>query len=1593
MVVSFGSSLGSETVRSKLQELRDYLTRSGIETNGGNGVGQNIFLAEAIFSRAPGDYLERNSVDDLARVASEATEFYREYIRMDAPVSVAVRQSKRTNGEPCTVVLTAMGDRPFIVDTLTEILRSSQISHHVLLHPIIKSEDGVATSLTYLELDYIEDAAVLSAIRLDIIGRFADLRIITDDFPAILKLTEQAGSELINSATNGIVDEPERKEIAHLLRWLSDGGFLFLGYKEWIHDEVADSFSPRVDSSLGLFRSGGSHAAAELLDIERHLESHVGQSGVFRFSKIPAISPIHRFSRIDLITLRIHTNTKGISKLIALPGLLTSKALAQEAASIPLIRQKLSRILELEGLLPNSHDYKEIISIVNSMPKSDLLQYPVELLRNDIEMIYSIQGRSQVRARYRLDSLKHLISLLIVMPRERYFPGSRTKILQSVEQLFHTQHASSEFHTTSTDFPLYILHILLPNPGSSEISVSPAVIERAVLDIVLTWDDKIAVEFLTDGVEALRGVKHYAQVLPESYKASVPVSEARSDIIALEHLSAASPLELSFQESDQERLYNLKLYKQGEDLTMSAIVPYLENCGFNIVSERVTAVRTRAGARAAIYNLLVRPKSPNPVSVASAQQVFLPGLKLVLNGKADNDRLNELMLTPGLNLRQVAILRALTHYLWQIKASTSDQATVAALVENPASAALLVSFFEIRFDPHLYENEMPKRLEQLDKVREDFITSLKAIAQLQHDRTLRRLLNVIEATVRTNYFRVADDTRISLKIDCKQIKQMPSPRPFFEIFVCAPDFEGVHLRGGMVARGGLRWSDREDDYRTEVLGLMKTQMVKNAIIIPVGAKGGFVLRNRPTQPQELAAAVKACYSRFIRSMLEVTDNRVGDRIEHPPLCVIYDDDDPYFVVAADRGTATFSDVANAIAVDEFNFWLGDAFASGGSHGYDHKKLAITSRGVWETVSRHFREIGIDPEQQEFTVVGIGDMSGDVFGNGLLRSRTAKLIAAFDHRHIFIDPNPDPERSFEERRRLFELPTSKWSDYDPALISEGGGVYARSEKEITLSPQAQQALGISESVISGQALMQAVLRAPVDLLWNGGIGTFVKAADEENLFVGDRTNDDIRVDARELRVKIVGEGGNLGFTQLARIEYSKIGGRINTDAIDNSGGVNLSDLEVNLKILLSAPVQRKELSFDDRNALLTSFADEVCRKVTKRNRSQSCAISIGVRRSRQNINHIRSLLNAFEQEGILDRRAERLPDDETLIHRLQMKAGLTRPELGVLLGYTKMSLFKTILDSDIPETPFLRQVLMDYFPRALGERFSADVLRHPLKREIISTEVANSLVERMGQSFVFRSAEETGLSKSAVILACLAANAIVGADELADQLDVLDRPSTTRQYLLVLMRLNIALDNMTRWLLDSGNTQLDLAATVERYRGAFHLLVKETDQLAPTVERNRFREACKQLIVNGVPRELAYTMSSLVYCTVYLDIIEVSIVSGAPVVEVAKLCAQLYFALHIRPLLEQAADFESSDRWEESAVRTLSADVRRAVAKLTLTIIQRQGNASLEGMEQYLASRKETIDRFQATYSELSGKPLSVPALLVMTNQLFSLSRK
>jgi glutamate dehydrogenase len=1035
----------------------------------------------------------------------------------------------------------------------------------------------------------------------------------------------------------------------------------------------------------------------------------------------------------------------------------------------------------------------------------------------------------------------------------------------------------------------------------------------------------------------------------------------------------------------------LKLYRYGEPLMLSDVVPLLENMGTRVVDERPYEIRPAGAHPVWIYDLGLRHEDLGGLDIADVRERFQETLAAVWRGEIENDRFNRLVLRAGLRGRDVTVLRAYVKYLRQIGTTFSRDFMVATLVGNPDIAGRLAELFAIRFDPDFDRHE-DRGLAAKQAVAE-IERRIDLVESLNEDRVLRSLLRLVTATVRTNFFQDGAAS-IALKLDPRSIPDMPRPRPMFEIFVYSPRVEGVHLRGGPVARGGLRWSDRPEDFRTEILGLVKAQTVKNAVIVPVGAKGGFVVKSPPAGRDELQAEVAACYRTFVRGLLDVTDNMIDGHAVPPPRVVRHDGDDPYLVVAADKGTATFSDIANAIS-EEYGFWLGDAFASGGSHGYDHKAMGITARGAWVSVRRHFRALGVDVQNDDFTVAGIGDMSGDVFGNGMLLSRHIRLVAAFDHRHIFVDPDPDPERSYGERVRLFGIPRSSWADYDPALISGGGGVFRRTAKAVPLSDEMRRALDVEAEALPPDELIRAILKAPVDLLWNGGVGTYVKASTELNTEVGDKNNDAVRINAAELRCRVVGEGGNLGFTQRGRIEYALHGGQINTDAIDNSAGVDCSDHEVNIKILLDRVVREGDLTGKQRDELLAGMTDDVADQVLADNEGQTRALHLAsAQAAAMRDVHVR-YLDALERSGRLDRVLEQLPATEELTNRAEINGGLTLPEFAVLLAYSKIGLFDELLASDIPEDPFLERELEGYFPDALRTRYPDQIREHSLRREIIATRLTNSVVDRAGITFLFRLTEETGLSAADVARASTAAREIFGLSALWAQIEALDDLVDTGTQISLFLEVRRLAERASRWLLRNRAQPLDIAATIEFFQPGVRELTLLIPGLVSEDRRSALDRTVRDHVDEGVPEELARSVRTSPDLISALDITSVARSTGRRVGEVAAVYYALDEHLRLDWLRGRILGLPRDDRWQALARAALREDLHVVHSAITAEVMRtmRPGSHGREQVRAWIATIEAAANRCLRLLDEIAASgPSDLATLSVALREIRTLVR-
>jgi glutamate dehydrogenase len=1063
-------------------------------------------------------------------------------------------------------------------------------------------------------------------------------------------------------------------------------------------------------------------------------------------------------------------------------------------------------------------------------------------------------------------------------------------------------------------------------------------LEALVAQATRSWSDDLQRE-LADDTRFAR----YRLAFPASYRAEFTVAEATQDIDKLEGLELEDSFAMRFYRppgaAADSGLWRLKVFRSGDEVSLSQFLPMLENLGVRVVDERPYRVVT-PDQPAWIYDLGLSC-GPGELDDPRARQLFEEAFAQVWHGKLEDDGFNRLVLRAQLSGRKVVVLRALSRYQRQAGSAFSPGYVEAALASHPEVARLLVELFFGRFDPRGDRREVAKLDERIG-------VALDAIPSLDDDRILRGLWSLVRAALRTNYFQTANGSpkaHVSFKFDPAQIPDLPLPRPMFEIWVYSPRMEGCHLRAGRVARGGIRWSDRREDFRTEVLGLMKAQTVKNTVIVPVGAKGGFIVKQPPSGDREkFQAEVIACYQTLIRGMLDVTDNLVGGRVVPPTDVVRYDEDDTYLVVAADKGTATFSDIANALA-REYRFWLDDAFASGGSAGYDHKKMGITSRGAWESVQRHFRELGVDADTAAITVVGIGDMSGDVFGNGMLRSRRMKVIGAFNHQHIFIDPDPDPEKAFGERERLFNLPRSGWSDYDSKLISKGGGVFERSAKSIATTPEMRKAVDIESKRLTPNELISALLRTPCDLIWNGGIGTYVKASTESHAEVGDKTNDGLRVNGRELRCKVVAEGGNLGFTQRGRVEFALRGGKLNTDAIDNSAGVDTSDHEVNIKIALTAPMAAGQLDDGARMSLLTEMTDEIAAHVLRDNFEQVQALSAMQALSAPMLDTHARLMRAWEQQGRLNRAVEFLPDEEALAERRAKKLGLTRPELAVLMAYGKIALYDNVLASKLPDDPYLQSDLEHYFPRPLVKRFRDRLREHPLRREIIATAISNGVINRTDPTLTLRLGDETGAAADEIAAAHWAAWGAFNLGDLWAQVETLPNSVPAPTQLEMLANISRLCERSTRWLLQHRRRPLDVGETVSFFRPRVQQVTTEMPRLLSGEDRDALEHSAAKFRAAGVPEDLADRVAGLGSAFAALDVAEVAVQSGQGEAEVAAIYFGLGARLHLHWLRDRIFELPRNERWSSLARAALRDDLYGLQSALTALVLKRSSAES------------------------------------------------
>ncbi|MDX1493023.1 MAG: NAD-glutamate dehydrogenase, partial [Longimicrobiales bacterium] len=1438
------------------------------------------------------------------------------------------------------------------------------------------ADGGSKESIVHCEIAEVEDPDRLAALESDLRDRLQDVVRATDDFQPMLDAVDVVIEDVRKNAQALPERRAELEEIEHFLRWLQDGGFVFLGYRgyDFVDVEGADEPSIVVEpgSGLGLLRNEASSRFAEPVPL----------------SKLDADGEVqgeHRFI-----------------------GLFTSKAYAESAGSIPILRHKLDSILESEGVREGSHDYKEIITIFNSLPKEELFLSSADEVGDDVRAVLDSLGVSDVRVTLREDLLHRGLSVMVILPRERFSGAVRKAIEAALVEAYEAEVLN--YHLALGEGNQARLHFYL-GAGAEGVSVVTADdLEEIVAELIRTWSDRVqeGLESYHSGDEARRLAAHYGEALSREYQAAVPPEVAVQDILEIEAMSDEDrtvSVRLTNPEGEPavagvEEVTELKLFLRGERLVLSTFMPILEDAGLRVLAMKPYEVGGNGEPEASIYVFAVQTQEEERLDVDDRGALLSEAILAARAGDAVSDELNALVVSAGLHWREVDVLRGYAGYAFQVGAVPSRKALPSALVQYPGIARELFDLFRSKFDPSADES-LEARQATVRDIREVFHASLGGVALLADDRALRVLEGLIEATVRTNYYRHGgrEATRrsggvpyISYKFLVGDLKNARPTELLFEVWVHSARMEGVHLRGSTVARGGIRWSDRPDDFRTEILGLVDTQMVKNAVIVPGGSKGGFIIRHIPVDPEERFEEGKRQYRTLIRGLLDITDN-LDQGVNVPPEDVIcFDPPDPYLVVAADKGTATFSDVANAVS-REYGFWLDDAFASGGSNGYDHKAVGITARGAWECVKRHFREKGKDIQSEPFTVAGIGDMSGDVFGNGMLLSEQIRLVAAFDHRHIFIDPDPDPATTYAERKRMFELGRSSWDDYDRSVLSEGGMIVPRGAKEVDLTPQARRALGIGEDdevPTTGEALIRAVLKAPVELLWNGGIGTYVKSPTETHAQAGDPSNDAVRIDSGELRCDVVGEGGNLGFTQRARIEYSLLGGRINTDALDNAGGVDMSDHEVNLKILLAPAVASGDLEMDRRNQLLEELTEAVAELVLENNRSQSLAISLDERRSKEAVDDFRDLMVALEKAGELNRAAEELPSTDELLERRERGQAMARPELCVLLAYSKLSLKTRLLSSGLPDDPVTESYLLGYFPpQATLAAGQTNLAQHRLRREIITAEITNDLVDLMGAGFVFRVMRDHGVDAHEVVRAWLVASRLADHRALLGQMAQQATSMNARVSYRWLLGLARVLERTTRWVLQNVNLTESSASIVEQNLEGLAELREGFGRVVRGEERTLFEARVREIQELGADEAFSRRLITLRFLDQLLEILEIAREIDRAPVDTAHAYYQASETFQVPFLRRRAFAAAGDDQWEVRAAQALSDDLSRAHRKVAVGLLERSRTVDAGDVVDYVSLvRTRDAERFHQVMEELKAEEsIGLAAVSVAAREL------
>jgi len=1502
-----------------------------------------------------------------------------------------------------TIVEVVSDDMPFLLESLAAWLNRHDAQVQTFIHPVfdvVRDADGRLESCrnptevvndggreSFMHLAVAEQPQVrLVPLAEELMRVLGDVRAAVEDFPLMANRCEGIASEFA-------AENSEDLEGVAFLRWLLQDHFTFLGYRCYTFE--GDDATAEPGTGSGLLRDDIAHVFEGLLTGGRRpaeLDSIMG----IRITKTNRDSTVHRPVPMDAIGIKRYGPNGEVTGEHVFIGLFTSRAYSLSPRDIPILRSKVEQVLSTAGFHPDSYDHKTLVHILDTYPRDELYQIPLEQLQDIALGILQLHERPNIAFFPRIDPFERYASCLIFVPRDRYGTELRLRFQEILEKAFDGK-VSNYYTRLTTEAHARLLLYVRTTPGQLPAWDADE-IQSLLVEASRSWQDRLRTALIEERGEqgGLEAYHRYGAAFPSSYRdtysAEVGVKDIASLDAAIEGGSFTMNLYRALEAREHEACF--KLYSCGGAAPLSDILPVLENMGLRVQREVPYRVRPRDFEREVwISDFELASHDDTPIDLATVRDGFHEAFTQTWSGQHEDDGFNHLVLRANLSARQISVLRAYCKYLRQAQVPFSQEYMERTLAAHPQVARQLIRLFETRFDPSADDGREARASAIVAELEHRF----ESITSLDEDRILHSFLTVIEATVRTNHYQTDEDGApkpyLSFKLESHKVPGLPKPRPLYEIFVFSVRMEGVHLRGGLVARGGLRWSDRLEDFRTEVHGLMKAQMVKNAVIVPVGSKGGFVVKRPPADSNELWDEVVYCYRTLISGLLDITDNLDGHTVVPPPQVVRRDGDDPYLVVAADKGTATFSDTANGVAAD-YGFWLDDAFASGGSVGYDHKKMGITARGAWESVKRHFREMNKDIQKEDFTAIGIGDMGGDVFGNGMLLSKHTRLIAAFNHMHIFIDPTPDAAKSFVERQRLFDLPRSTWADYDESLLSEGGGVYARNVKSIPLNDQMRTLFGLEGERVTPNELIHTILQADVELMWLGGIGTYVRASHEADTAVGDRANDAVRITAQQLRAQVVGEGANLGLTQPARIEYAQHGGRINTDAIDNSAGVDCSDHEVNIKIFLGEIVRAGDLTREQRDALLAEMTDEVGELVLRDNYLQTQSISVSQFLGPHLLDRFAHFIRRQERSGRLDRGVEFLPDDEELADRSARGTGLTRPELSVLLAYAKMELYDFLVASELPDDPALVHVLEEYFPAPLRERFADRMGAHRLRREIIATVVTNEIINRVGLGFGHEVGEKTGHTPANIARAYIIAKHVFGIGALWAEIESLDNQIPAALQADLLADCGRLVERATVWFLRQGQMPLDIEAEIARFRPGVAEVMANLDAVLGDNQRLMLATRQSGYEERGTPTSLAFQIARFPALTAILDVICLAADDDLPAPDVARVHAATASHFGFDWLRRAAGHLPSDTAWDKLAITALLEDLEAEHVGITRRILATSDRSldPQQAIQDWAATLGPLATRTEQMISELQAQGhVDFQMLAVATRRLKAMS--